>query len=124
MSLGDSCVSSGVPRIGWLPHQPTLEKYDCDPPEPVRHARTRGEQLLTNAVNRGLRAVTTLAGRVGPDRTQEIDAAEVGPVGLAEVELALRALPEQEAAEALLAGGSDHQVRIGLALGVEVLCDV
>src|SRR3982751_5715020 len=60
----------------------------------------------------------------GPQRPQEVDLAEVGPVGLAEVELAVRALPQQEAAEPLLARGADHQVRIRLALGVEVLRDV
>src|SRR4051812_49889143 len=56
--------------------------------------------------------------------TQEVDPPEVGPVGLAEVELALRALPEQEAAEPLLPAGADHEVGVGLALGVEVLRDV
>src|SRR5688500_9872769 len=39
---------------------------------------------------------------VRADRPEEVDATEVGPVGLAEVELALRGLPEQEAAEPLL----------------------
>ena len=33
-------------------------------------------------------------------------------------------LPHQEAGEPLLPGGPDDQVRIGLALGVEVLGDV
>ena len=36
----------------------------------------------------------------------------------------MRALPEQEPAEPLLAGGADHQVGVGLALGVEVVGDV
>ena len=49
---------------------------------------------------------------------------EVRPVGLAEVELRVRALPEQEAGQPLLAGGADHQVGVGLAPGVEVLGDV
>src|SRR3954454_20202750 len=61
---------------------------------------------------------------VRPQRAQEVDVPEVRPVGLAEVELAVGALPEQEAAEPLLATGADHQVRIGLATGVEVLRDV
>src|SRR6187431_1971246 len=69
-------------------------------------------------------AVAALALGVGPDGPQEVHAAEVRPVGLAEVELALRALPEQEAAEPLLPRGPDHQVGVGLALGVEVLGDV
>ena len=72
----------------------------------------------------GSGAEAALALGVRPQRAQEVDAAEVGPVGLAEVELAVRALPEQEAAEPLLARGADHQVGVGLALGVEVLGDV
>src|SRR6187431_2742899 len=60
----------------------------------------------------------------GTQRPEEVDLAEVRPVGLAEVELAVRALPEQETAEPLLPGGADDQVRVGLALGVEVLGDV
>ena len=36
----------------------------------------------------------------------------------------MRALPEQEAGQPLLARGADHQVGVGLALGVEVLGDV
>ena len=57
-------------------------------------------------------------------RPQEVDVPEVRPVGLAEVELRVRALPEQEAGQPLLAAGADDQVRVGLALGVEVLGDV
>src|SRR6188508_1223461 len=60
----------------------------------------------------------------GTQRPEEVDLAEVRPVGLAEVELAVRALPEQETAEPLLPGGADDQVRVGLALGVEVLGDL
>src|SRR4051812_17447110 len=69
-------------------------------------------------------AEAALALGVGADRAQEVDLAEVGPVGLAEVELALGALPQQEAAETLLTRGADHEVRVGLTLGVEVLGDV
>ena len=39
-------------------------------------------------------------GGVRPQRAQEVDLAEVRPVGLAEVELRVRALPEQEPATA------------------------
>ena len=49
---------------------------------------------------------------------------EVRPVDVAEVELRVRRLPEQEAGEALLPAGPDDQVRIGLPAGVEVLGDV
>src|SRR3954453_19268458 len=70
----------------------------------------------------GTEAALTLG--VGTDRTEEVDAAAVWPGSLAELELAVRPLPEEEAAEALLPRGTDHQVRVGLALGVEVLGDV
>src|SRR5690625_7454196 len=45
-----------------------------------------------------------LAAGVGPQGPQEIDPAEVRPERLTEVELAVRALPEQEPAQALLPG--------------------
>src|SRR3712207_7661706 len=63
-------------------------------------------------------------GGVGAQRPQEVDAAEVGPVDVGEVELRVRGLPEQEAREPLLPAGADDQVGIGLATGVEVLGDV
>src|SRR5699024_916472 len=46
------------------------------------------------------------------------------PERLAEVELAVRALPHQKTAQALFAGGADDQVRVGLALGVQMLGDL
>src|SRR5688500_8884509 len=55
---------------------------------------------------------------VGPDGPQEVHLAEVRPIGLAEVELRVRALPEQEAGQPLLAGGPDDQVGVRLALGI------
>src|SRR5215469_8267648 len=61
---------------------------------------------------------------VGPQRAEEVDPPESGPVGIAEVELRVRALPEQEAAEALLARGPDDQVWIRLAGRIQVLGDV
>src|SRR5581483_12156103 len=60
---------------------------------------------------------------VAPDRPHEIDLAEGGPVGVAEVELAVGALPQHEAREAHLPAGPDDQVRVGSVLGVEVLLD-
>src|SRR5690242_11687780 len=77
-------------------------------------ARPRGRSAAEPTVPAGIR----------PERTQEVDVPEVGPVRLAEVELGGGALPEQEAAQALLAGGADDEVGIGLALGVEVPGDV
>src|SRR3954467_8872731 len=72
------------------------------------------------------RAATEATGPAGirPQGAQEVDVAEVGPVRLAEVELGGRALPQQEAAEALLPRRADDEVGVGLALGVEVLGDV
>ena len=87
---------------------------------PVRHARPGGEPL--SAVD-GL-PEAALSQRVGPDGPQEVHPPELGPVGLAEVELRLRALPQQEPAQPLLPRRTDHQVRVGLTLGVEVLGDV
>ena len=49
-----------------------------------------------------LRAVATMPCGVRTERPQEVDLAEVRPVDLAEVELRVGALPEQETGEALL----------------------
>src|SRR5690606_11269312 len=65
-----------------------------------------------------------LALGVRAQRAQVVDPAEVGPVRLAEVELRVRALPEQEAPEPLLPGRADDELRVRLALGVQVLLDV
>src|SRR6476620_1564164 len=84
----------------------------------------KGRLDPTGARVDGSGAEAALALGVGTDGAQEVDPAEVRPVRLAEVELAVRALPEQEPAEPLLAGGADDQVGVGLALGIEVLGDV
>ena len=55
---------------------------------------------------------------------QEINPAEGRPVGIAEVELRVRALPQQESAQPLLPRGPDHQVGIGLAGRVQMVGDV
>ena len=49
------------------------------------------------------------------DGAQEVDAAEVRPVWVAEVELGMRALPEKETGEPNLARRSDYQVGVGEA---------
>jgi hypothetical protein len=56
-----------------------------------------------------------------PDGSEKVNPAKIWPQGLSEVELAVRALPKQEAAEALFTRGSDKQVRIWLATGIEIL---
>src|SRR3546814_19012994 len=71
----------------------------------------------------GSGAETSLALGVRPDRAKEVDLAELGPQGLTEVELAHRALPQQESAHALLPRGADTKVRGGLAHGVAVFPD-
>src|SRR5215831_6842632 len=61
---------------------------------------------------------------VGPQRPEEVHPPEGRPVGIAEVELRVDALPQQEAAQPLLPRGADHQVRVGLAGRVQVVGDV
>jgi hypothetical protein len=55
------------------------------------------------------------------DRSEKVDLPKDGPIGIAEVELAVGTLPEHEAREAHLAAGPDDQIRIGAVVGVEVL---
>src|SRR5207344_3054509 len=62
--------------------------------------------------------------RVRAQGAQEVDPPEGGPVGVAEVELRVCALPQEEPAEPLLPRGPDHQVGIGLARGVQMVGDV
>src|SRR5207244_13474826 len=47
------------------------------------------------------------------DRRGEIGGADIRPVAVAEVELGVRALPQQEVAEALLAAGADEEIDVG-----------
>src|SRR3954451_9106999 len=70
----------------------------------------------------GAEAAFTLGVRA--HSAEEVDPSKVRPVGLAEVELAVRALPEQKTSEPLLPRGADHQIRVRLALGVQVLRNV
>src|SRR4051794_36491832 len=70
------------------------------------------------------RAEAALPLSVGTQGAEEVDLAEVGPEGVAEVELRVRALPEHEATESLLTGGTDDKVGIRLPAGVEVVRDV
>src|SRR5688572_31239584 len=58
------------------------------------------------------------------DRAQEVDFAQVRAERLDEVELRMRALPEQEVTQPLLARRPDHEVGIRLATGVQVLPDL
>src|SRR3990172_4138404 len=59
-----------------------------------------------------------------PDGSEEADLAKGGPVGVAEVEFAVGALPEEEAREADLAARPDNEIRIGKIVHVEILADL
>src|SRR5690606_555703 len=54
-----------------------------------------------------------LAGGKGRNGALQIGFAEVGPVGIAEIQLGVGNLPQQEIADALLASGTDQQIRPG-----------
>ena len=91
-------------------------------PHTSQAARAHPHRRAERVTRSGSEAALAIA--IGPQGPQEVDPAEVRPVGLTEVELAVRALPKQEAPEPLLPRGTDHEIRIGLTLGVEVLGDV
>src|SRR5680860_1459754 len=93
-------------RNGQLPRSPLPRRYSPADRDLVRHARPPGGHLGWSG------SEAALALSVGPQRAQEVHAPEVGPEGLAEVELAVRALPEQETAEPLLSRRADHQVPV------------
>src|ERR1700729_1064204 len=71
-----------------------------------------------------LGSASALPGGVAAKCPQEVDLAERGPVGVAEVELGVHGLPEQEVGYALLAAGPDDQVGVGLPGRVQVPGDV
>src|SRR5215472_18993373 len=69
----------------------------------------------------GSGAEPAVPGGVGAQRPEEIHPAEGRPVGVAEVELRVDALPQQEPAEPLFPRSSDHQVGVGLPGRVQVV---
>src|SRR5262245_2898274 len=83
-----------------------------------RLARASGDGRDT-----GSAAEAALALLVGTDRAQEVDLAEGRPVRVAEVELAVGALPQEEAREPDLTAGADDEVRIREIGRIEVLAD-
>src|SRR5689334_676153 len=119
------CVSSDGTTPGGACDAFSTARRDLSPD---RHRPLSGRSGHSGHAGRDPRgrsgAVAALPLGVGAQRPQEVDVAEVGPVGLAELELTVGALPQQEPPEPLLPGGADHQVGVGLALGVEVLGDV
>ena len=108
------CATAGHRAHRWSrPASRSTPLNDSAPPRVAagRHARTRGD----GGRRAGLAAEAAVAVGVVAQRPQEVDLAEVRPVGLAEVELAVRALPEQEAGQPLLAAtcGSPGRGRAG-----------
>jgi hypothetical protein len=55
---------------------------------------------------------------------KEVDLAESRPVGVAEIELGVGRLPEQEVGQALFPGRTDDEIGLGLTGGVQVRSDV
>src|SRR5699024_12699853 len=84
-----------------------------------RAARSRPDRPRTGT--RRSRAEAPLGPAEVPQGAEQVDAAEPGPVGLAEPVLGVHGLPQQEAGEPLFAGGADDEVRIRLPTGGEVL---
>src|SRR5512143_2191089 len=54
------------------------------------------------------------------ERADQLAAVKIGPVNRGAVILGVSSLPDQEVAQAHLAGRADHQVGVGLVLGVQV----
>ena len=79
---------------------------------------------LADRAGFALGAEAPVPGDVVTQRPQEVHPAEIRAVGLAEVQLGVRGLPEQEAGKSLLPRGPDHQIGVGLPLGVKVLGNV
>src|SRR5919197_109187 len=77
--------------------------------------RRRADRLLAEAA---------LPLGVGAQRPQEVDLAEVRPVGVGEVVLRVGRLPQQEAGQADLPRGADDQVGVGHPGGVQVPGDL
>src|SRR5262249_28418520 len=76
-----------------------------------------------NGRETGSAAEAALALLIGTNCTQEVDLAEGRPVRVAEVELAVGALPQEEARQPDLAAGADDEIRIRQIRRVEVLTD-
>ena len=69
-------------------------------------------------------AEATVARAVRTQCTKEVHPAESRPVGLAEIEFRVHALPQHETGQSLLARGADEQVGVGLTARVEMPGDV
>src|SRR6218665_164945 len=66
---------------------------------------------------------STMPGRIITQRTQEIDRTQIRSERLDKVKLTVRSLPEHEVTEPLFPGRANHQIRVGLTSGIQVLAD-
>src|SRR5262245_39108636 len=101
------------------------------PASPTPRSRRRGQRrrggqgaMLTPPARLWLLTETALTHGVTSESPEEVDLPEVGPVHVREIELGVGTLPEQESGQTLFAAGTDDEVGIRLALGVEMLRDV
>jgi hypothetical protein len=104
----------------------TLEACDARSvlgPRPLTRKLGLGRARSSDPWSAASASVAAVAFLVAAERAEEVEFAERGPVDVGEVELAVGALPEEEAAEAYLAACADDQVGVGLADGVEVRCE-
>src|SRR5918992_676793 len=85
--------------------------------------RTAALASLRRSTPVGLAAETTGATGVLGECLVERGRVEVGPQPVAEVELRIGRLPDQEVADPLVASGPDEQVRLGQAARVQPLGD-
>src|SRR5699024_5658483 len=106
------------------PHFPTLR---ADRPDFQCRGPPGDELHVTGAITaRGSASMAeaTVARAVRTQWTEEVRPAERRPVGLAEIEFRVHALPQHETGQSLLARGADEQVGVGLTARVEMPGDV
>src|SRR5581483_8061648 len=111
-----SSTAAPPPRNGVTGVLPTRLMTLSGANQPSRLAR-RSACVRTSA------AKPPVSRLVGANRAQEVELTEGGPVDVGEVELAVAALPWQEAAQPHLAARPDDQIRIRMVGGVEVSRD-
>src|SRR5699024_11470854 len=102
------------------PHFPTLR---ADRPDFQCRGPPGDELHVTGAITaRGSASMAeaTVARAVRAQCTEEVHPAESRPVGLAEIELRVHALPQHETGQTLLPRRADEQVGVGLAARVEM----
>ena len=80
-----------------------------------------GLEVVEGFVGEGLAETTeaAFAALVGGDGFEEMEAVEVGPEAIGDVDLGVGDLPEEEVGDALLAGGTDDEIGVGHVAGIE-----